>query len=641
MKQILIKQIRFLLFSAALSLSLLFMSAGTANATSYGLTVFDYSVQAGTVTGFHETYLDMNDRAYYYASVDGYLLNYGNDETLQNYQTVDYRYQDSYYDAAVQTFGNVQRGKIYATYSIHSVIARYVYGGGYYQDPNGFSNGYRDTRQPSYNFTYGSPALTVYQRIPVAATGIFVWLPNITGLSVSTANTGATREVEVFGKYIGEHSLINPVVSVSGSGVTVGVTRIVPGEGVVLNVQVADDATPGERQLSLQSGTAPNRVPSNSVSFNVTNNPPNLTSIDVASSLPGASVATSLRGQNLFGQTQTVSVDGTGVTATIRANQQPNEIEILDVTLEIAENASRGDHNITLTVNGRTSNAVVFRVGDRSPIITGISRQEGELGEILGVTITGQNFGLNPLIQFDGTGILPTIQTQSPTQITATFAIGDQTYEGQRGVKVKSFGIAGTGFKALPGTSDTSNAVPFNVLAGPKVTLPNITSVENQAIRQFTVTTQNMNGVETHLTLENPADTTRGQAAFDAPNPNEIVIPGTPSDQTVTIRIKGLVGSKDNDNIKLKAVYGNQNKREEFSVSWVEFLKKDDCNGYDDLETHPPTTANPLPPLQFPVDYQLIGLGVTRTFKARIRPSNGTGDFRLHQGLTEANHPPD
>ena len=263
------------------------------------------------------------------------------------------------------------------------------------------------------------------------------------------------------------------------------------------------------------------------------------------------------------------------------------------------------------------------------------------MGEILSVTITGQDFGLNPLIEFNGVGILPTIQTQSPTQIVATFAIGDQTYEGERGVKIRSLGIAGTGFTTSPGASDTSNAVPFNVLAGPNVTLPNITSVENQAIREFTVRTQNMNGVETHLTLENPADTTKGQAAFDAPNPNEIVISGTPSDQTVTIRIKGLVGSKDNDNIKLKAVYGNKNKREEFSVSWVEFLKKGNCDGFDDLETHPPNTMNPLPPVQFPVDYQLIGQGVTRVFKARIRPGNGTGDFRLHQGVTNQNYPPE
>ena len=289
MKKLLIKQIRFLLFSAALSLSLLLLSVGTARATSYGLTVFDYSVQGGTVTGFHETYLDMNDRPYYYASVDGYLLDYGNDDTLQNPpQVIEAKRQDNYYDAIVQTFGNVQRGKIYATYSIHYVIARYTYGG-YYQDPYGLSNGYRDTRQPTYNFTYGSPVLTIYQRIPVAATGVFVWLPNITGLTVSTAEVGQTKEVEILGRYIGEHSNVAPVVTVSGSGVTAPVTRIIPGEGVVVNVQAASDAAPGERQLSLQSGTAPNRVPSNSVPFTVTRTQPNITSISPEAATAGNS----------------------------------------------------------------------------------------------------------------------------------------------------------------------------------------------------------------------------------------------------------------------------------------------------------------------------------------------------------------
>lgn len=545
MREILIKQIKFPLFSATFLFCLLCLSAGAAKAQSYGLTVFDYSVQGGFVIGTHETYLDYNASVRYAASVDGWLLNYNNDETLQNYQIVDYQYEDHPYDALVQTFGYVQRGKIYATYTLHRVIARFTYQN-YFQDPYGLSRGYAETGQPTYGFIYREPAYTVYQRISVAATAVFVWLPNIQSLTVSSANTGATTEVEILGKYIGEHSLIPPDVFVTGSGVTVTFNRIIANEGVVVNVQIADDAAAGERQLSLKSGTAPHKVPSNSVPFTVVRTQPQINSISPEATTAGINAVVQFRGA--FGPNPVVNVSGTGITTSYRGTI-PDGFE---ANFQIDENATRGDRQVTVTQSGMTSNTVVFRVGDRSPVITGISRQQGETGEILGVTITGQNFGLNPQIQIEGGGINTTVQTQSPTQIGVTFAIGDNVPEGERGIKVKSLGVTGGGFTPSPGTSDTSNAVPFNVVSvTPTVALSNFEAVpKNGTIRPSVQVFPATNTRNIQLKISTISGT--GQAFFTETGTDTLLF-----QQSREFEIKGLIQSSAANNIKLEAKFGN------------------------------------------------------------------------------------
>jgi hypothetical protein len=201
-----------------------------------------------------------------------------------------------------------------------------------------------------------------------------------------------------------------------------------------------------------------------STTVSITARPPlQLSSIDTSSSTPGVQFVTSLRGTGLFGNGQNVQVSGSGVTASVRPNQVPNNIEILDIEITIAENAERGDHQITLTVDGQTSNALTFRVGDRTPQITSMSPPQAETGENVEVTITGTGFGLNPQVQIDGLGVSQTTHTVSDTQIIATFSVADTTYTGDRNVTVKSRGLLGTGFISISGNSDTSNAIPFNI----------------------------------------------------------------------------------------------------------------------------------------------------------------------------------
>ncbi len=155
-----------------------------------------------------------------------------------------------------------------------------------------------------------------------------------------------------------------------------------------------------------------------------------------------------------------VSISGNGVSVQFM-NFLPNGVE---VALEIAENADTGNRSLSLTSDGVPSNSVTFRIGDRSPQITGITPPQGYTGEQVSVTITGTDFGVNPQVLIDGTGVSPTINSATSTEIQAAFSIADLTYIGGRNVKIKSNGHLGMGFNPGPGNSDTSNAVLFNVI---------------------------------------------------------------------------------------------------------------------------------------------------------------------------------
>lgn len=335
------------------------------------------------------------------------------------------------------------------------------------------------------------------------------------------------------------------------------------------------------------------------------------------------------------GYIPTVNVTGTGVTAVAR----PANVDYtgLDVEITVDNDAEIGDHQISITLpdleNGTvTSNQLPFRVGDRSPVITNIFEDRGNTGEVLQVTINGRGFGLLNQILIDGGGIGAAIQSQTSTQIVATFAVGDNAPPGERGVKVKSFGRSGTGFILVPGNTDTSNSVPFNVIANPSVTIPEIDSVEKGSVKTVTVNVQNApTGHITRFRFKNKIPATpcpltgceTGEAKFENGTPQGATEISFNGNGNFDIPIRGWERSSSRNNVKLEARFNNNSdvKRDRsFSVSSVQFTETAECNGYDNVEAIKNNDS---------VTYLSVPRGGNNTVKAKVIPNGATGNFIL------------
>ncbi|MEZ5428182.1 MAG: hypothetical protein R2747_18070 [Pyrinomonadaceae bacterium] len=366
--------------------------------------------------------------------------------------------------------------------------------------------------------------------------------------------------------------------------------------------------------------------------------PLHLDSIDTTGGVPGSSFLTTLRGTGFFGNgqgaSQTVQISGKGVSATVQPTS-PNTIEVLEVQITIDSNADPGDRDLTLTVNGQTSNSINFRVGDYSPQIASISPDEGDTGDEVSVTITGSYFGFNPDVEIDGLGVARAITSSTTTSIEAIFSISDTTYEGLRGVKVRSRGVTGTGFMTVPGNSDRSNSVDFGVLAArPKVIFPEIGSVEKGSVKTITVRTENApSTLTTRLSFKNKPDPppmkpsggwTTGKAIFVDSNGNDVQEISYTGDQPQQIQIRGLERSTSTNNVKLEARFDNNTQVEKdkgFTVSSVEFAEDDDCNGVDLVEFDKTLDYNER--------YLFIKRGNNNTIKMKVVPSGASGNFKL------------
>lgn len=306
---------------------------------------------------------------------------------------------------------------------------------------------------------------------------------------------------------------------------------------------------------------------------------PNVTQIAPDAGLPDTSPVVQIAGKYIgehSGVLPTLVVSGNGVAAQAQQTY-PTGVEAV---FQIAENADIGNHSVRLwaggppNAGGVPSNLVTFRVGDRSPVINSISPPVGNTGDTVSVTISGSDFGVNPQLLIDGTGVNATITPVSSTQIDAVFSVADITYVGARNVKVKSNGRSGMGFIPGPGNSDTSNSKPFNV-TDPTVTYSSLRIVEKhgEAIVKVTVTglADSVND-KTKFKLRTLTGT--GEARFSANDTQEIILTGVQSDYPLTI--KGITESSQAANITIEATINTSNEVKgdgpEFTVATISSL---------------------------------------------------------------------
>jgi hypothetical protein len=106
---------------------------------------------------------------------------------------------------------------------------------------------------------------------------------------------------------------------------------------------------------------------------------PRIDSITPGRGLINSTIGVSIIGAGFAGSS-TVSVAGTGVTASVQSSSSTS----LSVNLNISANATPGDHGVTVTTSGKTSNSVNFFVqvptSLRRDSISGVNDQLGGCG---------------------------------------------------------------------------------------------------------------------------------------------------------------------------------------------------------------------------------------------------------------------
>lgn len=338
---------------------------------------------------------------------------------------------------------------------------------------------------------------------------------------------------------------------------------------------------------------------------------PNIIQMSPTAGIPGTNILVQIEGKYIgehTGQFPTVSVSGGGVTAQVQ-NITPTGVEAI---FQIAENADIGDHNVSLTSDGVPSNTVVFRVGDLSPVITSITPPEGNTGESVQVTISGSNFGVNPQVQVDGTGVQPTVISATANQINATFSIADLTYFGNRNVTIKSNGYRGTGFILAPGISDTSNAVQFGVFT-PVVQIDDVPIIEKNGARTINVGISGLAQPTDKVKFTLKPLSGSGVAKFD--NGSDVI--QLSNGQSQPVKIRGITESSQANNMTIEATPVNASNvlaHKEFTVAVITSLDFERINGDDiALDDNPGTDGTHTPD---------EGL---RIFPDKSDPNNNTG----------------
>lgn len=116
---------------------------------------------------------------------------------------------------------------------------------------------------------------------------------------------------------------------------------------------------------------------------------PSLTAINPNGGLQGQTVPVVLTGFN-FAPGSAVGLSGTGISVSNTVVVSSTQIT---ASFAIAGTAPSGPQNVTVTSQGRTSNAVAFTVNPGTPTLTSIVPNNGNQGQNLPlVTLTGTNF---------------------------------------------------------------------------------------------------------------------------------------------------------------------------------------------------------------------------------------------------------
>ena len=250
--------------------------------------------------------------------------------------------------------------------------------------------------------------------------------PVVTTVAPSAAAQGQTLDLTITGSGYDGTSL----VSISGTGITLGTLTRSSATSLIQRITVASDAPTGLRAVNVTNGDGGTGSKADALTINPA---PTVSSVSPASGQTrGTAIPVTITGTN-FVSGATVSF-GAGTTSTVTNTTSTT----LSVSVTIASNATPGGRTVTVTNpdGGVGSKANGFTVLS-DPTLTSVSPAAIGQGATRAVTLTGTGFSGPVTVAVSGTGVTVSgITLVNATTITATFAAADAAATGNRDVTV-------------------------------------------------------------------------------------------------------------------------------------------------------------------------------------------------------------
>jgi|GEM_PF-764540 len=302
-------------------------------------------------------------------------------------------------------------------------------------------------RNVSVTTTAGTSGTTIFT-VNAAAGG----RPTVTSVAPSSGAPGTSVNVTL----TGTNFVPATQVRLQGTGLTVSNVVVVSPTQITATYNISSSAAPGAYNTWVVNSGGSSVAQTFTVA--TAGSAPTLSSVTPNSGVQGTAVNVTLTGTN-FTAGATVAAAGTGITV---SNVTVASASQITATLNIAANASVGQHSISVTTAGGTSGNVSFSVtaAVSTPTLTSIAPNSGAQGAAVNVTLMGTGF-VSPLTVNGGSGISASnVVVVSSTQATATLSIAASASVGQRSVSVTTAG-------------GTSGSVSFGVTAS----VPSLTSI--------------------------------------------------------------------------------------------------------------------------------------------------------------------
>ena len=268
-----------------------------------------------------------------------------------------------------------------------------------------------------------------------------------------------------------------------GDGITVNTFQVLSPTSAVANITISPTTYAGNRLVTLTTGTEVDGT-----DFNVVIAQPTLSVVDPGSGIQGnPSLNVNIIGQYTVFDNTTVFNFGPGVTVNSALILGPT---IATVNVSVAQLAQLGGRSVTATTNGVTVGGAGFNVTPSLALISAITPNTAQQGQVIVVNVTGQNTHWSPstVFQFGAGIVVANVDVISPTTATLTLSIPALAPVGPTGASATTLGEVATitnGFVVQAGT-------PLLLSSGPG-------GVQQQSSVTFTVLSQ-----ATHWTTSTP-----------------------------------------------------------------------------------------------------------------------------------------
>lgn len=273
--------------------------------------------------------------------------------------------------------------------------------------------------------------------------------PTVTSVTPATRAAGTTGSVLTL---TGTNFAREATVSF-GPGVTVTIATWVSPTSYSVTVDIAADAAPGPRSVTLTNNDSQASPPCNC--FTVTT-APTITSVVPSSRGQGATSEDLVVTGTGFATGAAASVSGTGVTVDSVVRDSTTQ---LTVTVSVASDAPATARTLTvLNPDGGTATAP-FTVNLKPTISSMTPGSRGQNASTQQIVVTGASFVATPAVAVSGTGVtVDSVVFNSSTQLTLVVSISPTAAVGPRDVTVTN-----------PDGGTSTAAGAFTVNVGPSI----------------------------------------------------------------------------------------------------------------------------------------------------------------------------